>query len=78
MLTKVGVPFAPDEIELLRHVLQDAWAALNYKEQARIAKSELAEHILKLAASGERDPHQLCNFALQRSRERAVWLDLAS
>ena len=78
MLTKGCVQFAPDEIELLRHALQDAWAALDCKEQARIAKSELAEHILKLAASGERDPRQLCDFALQRSRERAVWLDLAS
>lgn len=78
MLTRGGVQFAPDEIELLRQVLEDAWAALNSKEQAQIAKSELAEHILKLAASGERDPRELCDFALQRSRERAVWFDLAS
>ncbi len=77
MLTR-GAHFTPDEIDLLRHALEDAWAALNCKEQAHIAKSELAEHILKLAAAGERDPRQLCDFSLQKSREKAILFDLAS
>ncbi len=78
MFAKGNVHFLPEEIELLRNVLDDAWASLNSKEQTFIAKSELAEHILRLAADGERDPRQLRDFALQKSRERAVQFDLAS
>jgi hypothetical protein len=70
--------FAPEEIELLREALDEAWARLDGQEQLQICKSELAEHILKLAGNGERDRVQLRDFALQRARERAVWLDLAS
>ena len=78
MLTKQSAHYAPEEIEVLRQALDQAWASLSSREQGQISKSELAEHILKLAAAGERDRKQLCQFALQRSRERTVWLELAS
>jgi hypothetical protein len=48
------------------------------KEQSMYYRSGLAEHILKLAADGERDPVQLRDYALRRTRERAVSIDLAS
>jgi hypothetical protein len=70
--------FAPEEITLLREALDHAWTRMSPKEQSEHTKSELAEQILKLAARGERDPVQLCDYALQKTRERAVWLEMAS
>jgi hypothetical protein len=78
MLTKRSAHYAPEEIAVLRQAVDQAWASLSVREQGHISKSEVAEHILKLAAAGERDVDQLCHFALQRSRERSVWLELAS
>lgn len=70
--------FAPEEITVLREALNHAWAKMTQKERLQHTQSELAEHILKLAARGERDPAQLCDFALQKTRERAIWIDMAS
>lgn len=56
--------FDPETIELLRGVLDDVWASLRPIEQAHSSKSLLAERILKLAATGERDPHRLRARAL--------------
>lgn len=59
-----GGAFDPETIELLRGVLDEAWASLRPAEQAHSSKSLLAECILKLAATGERDPHRLRACAL--------------
>jgi hypothetical protein len=48
-----------ETLQLLRSVLEEAWQCLRPDEQARATKSLLAERILKLAASGERDPIRL-------------------
>jgi hypothetical protein len=51
--------FDPETIELLQGVLDDAWSTLRPDERAQASKSLLAERILKLAATGERDPRRL-------------------
>jgi hypothetical protein len=51
--------YDPETITLLRSVLDAAWNSLSPAQQARISKSHLAERMLKLAASGERDPVRL-------------------
>jgi hypothetical protein len=73
-----GACFSPEEIAILDEALEAALAKLSAREHAEVSRSDLAEHILKLAADGERDPVQLREYALRRTRERAVWLDLAS
>jgi hypothetical protein len=50
---------------------------MSLKEQSECNRSGIAEHILKLAADGERNPVQLRDYALRKIRERAVRLDLA-
>jgi hypothetical protein len=55
----IGSAYDPETVELLRTVLDDAWAALqpHYKEQ--ISKSQMAGHLLRHAAAGERHPGRL-------------------
>jgi len=59
-----GSAFDPETIELLRCVLDEAWASLRPAEQAHSSRSLLAQRILKLAATGERDPYRLRARAL--------------
>ena len=54
-----GGAFDPETIALLRAVLDEAWDSLNAQEQAQSSKSLLAERILHLAATGERDPSSI-------------------
>ena len=56
--------FDPETIELLQGVLDEAWASLRPSEQAQSSRSLLAERILKLAVTGERDPSRLRMRAL--------------
>jgi len=50
---------------------------MSRKEQLEHNRSGLAVHILKLAADGERDPSQLCEYALRRTRQEGCPLDMA-
>ena len=59
MKTVYSGAFDPETIDLLRSVLDEAWGSLRPEQQARRSKSLLAAIILKLAATGERDPMQL-------------------
>ena len=59
-----GAAFDPETIALLRAVLDEAWDSLNAQEQAQSSKTLLAERILHLAATGERDPVRLRVAAL--------------
>jgi len=78
MSVQQGACFSPEEIEVLRKALESAWIRMSRKEQSQHNKSGLAAHILKLAADGERDPGQLCEYALRRTREEGRRpLDLA-
>ena len=76
-----GAAFDPETIALLLAVLDEAWDSLNAQEQAQSSKSLLAERILHLAATGERDPVRLRVAALtevvtpllrQRSSQRQI------
>jgi hypothetical protein len=64
MKTMEGGAYDPETIELLRAVLDAAWNSLGAKEQAQSSKCLLAERILHLAATGERDPIRLRAAAL--------------
>ena len=51
-------------VALLREALEDAWACVRPQDRERIARSLLAERILKAAAQGERDRERLIDAAL--------------
>ena len=59
-----GGAFDPETIDLLRSVLDEAWESLRPEQQAQQSKSLLAAIILKLAATGERDPIRLRTHAV--------------
>jgi len=44
-----------DTLKLLQSVLDETWSSLRAEEQARTTKTQIGAHVLKLAASGERD-----------------------
>jgi hypothetical protein len=64
MKTVHGGAFDPETIDLLRSVLDEAWGSLRPEQQAQRSKSLLAAIILKLAATGERDPIRLRTLAV--------------
>jgi len=59
-----GAVFEPDEIELMRSVLDEAVIILPKAEQNSTMKLKLAVRILAAAAKGERDPNRLRTAAL--------------
>ena len=59
--------YDPETLVLLRQVLDEAWAALPDHFKSQTLKSELAQHILKQAANGVRDPVRLRAPALVRT-----------
>ena len=59
--------YDPETLTLLRTVLDEAWAALPGHFKSETLKSEMAQHILKLAANGVRDPVRLRASALVRA-----------
>ena len=56
--------YDPDTLSLLRKVLDEAWAILPDGSKSDAVKSEMAQHILKQAADGVRDPVRLRASAL--------------
>ena len=60
----LGTGFQPDEIKLMRSVLDEAAIILPEAERTSAMKTELARRILSAAAKGERDPNKLRNAAL--------------
>jgi len=59
-----GTVFVPETIELMRTVLDDAWAHLLPEQQASMSRTVLAERILRAVGRGERDPVRLRACAL--------------
>ena len=59
-------------VDLLREILDEAWACLR-PEQAT-SRTLLAERILKEAAKGERDPERSLEAALMAVPHSAIWL----
>jgi len=56
--------YDPDTVVLLRKILDEAWAALPDDSKSYAVKDEMAQHILKQAADGIRDPVRLRTSAL--------------
>jgi hypothetical protein len=56
--------YDPEILILLRKVLDEAWEALPDGSKSETLKSEMAQHILKHAADGVRDPVRLRASAL--------------
>lgn len=59
-----GRVYDPETVELLKSVLEEAWACLLPKQQKDVSKTLLAERLLRAAAHGERDPERLRARAL--------------
>jgi hypothetical protein len=59
-----GTVFDPETIDLMRSVLDAAWASLQLEQQASVSRTLLAERILRAAQRGERDPARLRARAL--------------
>ena len=56
--------YDPETLILLRKVLDEAWEDLPDGSKCETVKSEMAQHILKRAADGVRDPRRLGASAL--------------
>lgn len=56
--------FDRQTVDALREILDEAWDRLSPELQAVMSKTELAEHILKSAAKGERNRERLNDAAL--------------
>ena len=61
---KQSACYDPETISLLRKTLDEAWDSLHPKQRAFTGRALLAEHILNLAATGERNPERLREAAL--------------
>ena len=56
--------YDPETLIILRRVLDEAWDALPDGSKSETHKSEMAQHILKQAADGVRDPVRLRAYAI--------------
>ena len=60
-----GHAYDPETIDLLRSLLDEAWAKLSPQQQDQFPRSRIAEQLLNAAAEGERDPDVLRLRALE-------------
>jgi hypothetical protein len=62
--------FGPDEVKLLSEVFEDAWSVVapEFNGNSDAARTEMAQAILELAKSGQRDAGRLKTYALARTR----------
>ena len=56
--------YDPETLNIMRNVLDQAWALLPEDRRKKHLKIDMAGRLLKKAALGERDPKQLCIAAL--------------
>ena len=56
---KASGDFDPETLRLLQEVLDQVWASIPPERRVELAKSEMAQRILRRAAEGERDPVKL-------------------
>ena len=59
--------FDPETLIVLQNVLDEVWVALPVGSKSDALKSEMAQHILKEAEEGERDPARLRASALNNA-----------
>jgi hypothetical protein len=63
-MVALGAVYQPDEIKLMRSILDEAEFILAKAERTSAMKVKLASRILAAAAKGERDPNKLRIAAL--------------
>lgn len=68
MNANLGRVYDPETVELLKTILEDAWACVRPEQQRGVSKTLLAERLLSAAARGERDPARLRARALSALR----------
>ena len=56
-----------ETLELLREILDEAWASLSPRQQMSTTRSDMAAAILQAAARGEHDPAKLRELAIGTS-----------
>jgi hypothetical protein len=56
--------YDPETLNVMRHVLDQAWALLPEDRKNKFMKIDMADRILRKAAAGERDPAKLQAAAL--------------
>jgi hypothetical protein len=56
--------YDPETLNVIRHVLDQAWAQLPEDRKNKFMKIDMADRILRKAATGERDPTRLQAAAL--------------
>ena len=64
----VGSAFGPEDVKVLRAAFEDALQALRLVDRSDPAVEMVAHRIITLAKQGERDPHRLCDAAIQSIR----------
>jgi hypothetical protein len=64
--------YDPETVEFLRTVLDQAWSALSPQQREQISKSQMAEYVLKHAATGERHPGRLQFGAIADAVKKAA------
>lgn len=67
-----GAVFQPDEIKVMRSVLDEATSILPEAERTSAMKVRLASRILAAAANGERDPNKLRIAALLADEDAQI------
>jgi hypothetical protein len=65
LMPKAATHFDAETIAVMKTALDEAWARLPPKMQAKMLKTTLAERILKFAAEGERNRERLRDAALR-------------
>ena len=66
-----NVAFDPETLAILEGVFDEAWVSIQAQRNGNITRAALAERILTLAVKGERNPAQLLDGALSRSKTDA-------
>ena len=64
-MPKAAAHFDAETIAVMKMALDEAWAPLPPKMQAKMLKTTLAERILKFAADGERNRERLRDAVLR-------------
>jgi hypothetical protein len=65
--------FDPDEIEVLSKAFEKARKSLHDRGQPPIVQEIIAQRIIAVAKTGERDPDRLCEAALLALGNKAVF-----
>jgi hypothetical protein len=63
-MSETGLTYGPEELSMLRRVMDEVVGTLPEALRTPVAKARIAKHLLDRAAAGERDPIELRLAAL--------------